>query len=195
MTRLETKTDIELVKLAQQNSQMAYTALMKRHYEGLQRYVNQIIRNNTFTNDVVQETFDKAFSKLHLFDDAYPFTAWLYRIARNTAIDFMRKYKSTTLHIDYGSGEELTVNEQVLNSGAPSPEEDMIHHQEEDIMKNLIKKMQPKYRRIIEMRYIKDYPYEEIARNLNIPLGTVKAQLFRAKNILIKQIYEMFEHE
>lgn len=174
--------------MALNDSQPAYSVLLNRHYEGVRRYVGKLLHNNTYVCDIVQETFDKAFSKLGQYNEGYQFTSWLYRIARNSTVDFVRKHRFNTLHIDYGSDQELSINESLLNSGTPSPEDDMIRHQEEKRLMESINSMKPKYRQIIEMRYIREYAYEEIASELNMPMGTVKAQLFRAKNILIEKM-------
>jgi RNA polymerase sigma-70 factor (ECF subfamily) len=147
-----------------------------------------MVGSKIHADDLTQESFDKAFQHLDTYDEQYAFSTWLYKIAKNCTIDFLRKRKVNALHINYGSDEEASVNENTLYSGTPNPEEDMIRQQEELTLMNHIEAMKPKYRRLIKLRYINEYAYEEIAQELNMPIGTVKTQLFRAKNILAGMI-------
>jgi RNA polymerase sigma-70 factor (ECF subfamily) len=107
----------------------------------------------------------------------------------------VRKRKLNSLHISYGPDEESSVNENTLSSGTLNPEENMIRKQDESRLMKHIESMKPKYRQLIELRYIKEYAYEEIAEELNIPIGTVKTRLFRAKNILAEMILALPEDE
>jgi RNA polymerase sigma-70 factor (ECF subfamily) len=147
-----------------------------------------MVRDKTHADDLTIESFDKAFQNLDKYDYQYAFSTWLYKIAQNCTIDFVRKRKLNSLHINYGPDEESSINENTLYSGTPNPEENMIRQQEELNLIKYIEALKPKYRRIIELRYLKEYAYEEIAVELKIPLGTVKTQLFRAKNALAAMI-------
>jgi RNA polymerase sigma-70 factor (ECF subfamily) len=145
-----------------------------------------MVGNKTYADDLTQETFDKAFQNLDKYDEQHAFSTWLYKIAGNCTIDFVRKRKLNSLHIS--SDEDVSINENILYSKTPNPEENMIQQQEELKLMNYIESMKPKYRKLIELRYIKEYAYREIAEELNIPLGTVKSQILRAKNILANMI-------
>jgi RNA polymerase sigma-70 factor (ECF subfamily) len=181
-------TDQELVRKAINNDQKAYSRLLSRYHDNIFYYILKMVGDKTYADDLTLESFDKAFQNLDSYDEKYAFSTWLYKIAKNCTIDFVRKRKLNSLHINYGSDEELSINENTLYSGTPNPEENMIQQQEELRLIKYIESMKPKYRRIIELRYIKEYAYEEIAEELNIPIGTVKAQLFRAKNILAEML-------
>lgn len=139
-------------------------------------------------NSITLETFDKAFRKLDTYNNEFAFTTWLYKIAQNSTIDFIRKRKVQPLSIDYGEDDELGVNENTLQSPILDPEESLIQQQEEILVKSQIALMKPMYRKLIELRYFKEYAYEEIADELNIPIGTVKTRLFRAKNLLAEML-------
>jgi RNA polymerase sigma-70 factor (ECF subfamily) len=182
------ETDQELVRKALNKDQKAYSRLLSRYRDNIFYYILKMIGDKTHTDDLTLETFDKAFQNLDKYDEQYAFSTWLYRIAKNCTIDFVRKRKLNSLHINYGSDEESSINEDILYSGTPNPEENMIRQQEELRLMKYIESMKPKYRKLIELRYIKEYAYEEIADELNIPLGTVKVQLFRARNILAEML-------
>ncbi|MDR2466227.1 MAG: sigma-70 family RNA polymerase sigma factor [Prevotellaceae bacterium] len=182
-------TDSELICRALQSDQKAYTRLLMRYYDNIYFYILKMAKNKIDASDLTQETFDKAFRHLDKYSEKYAFSTWLYKIARNCTIDFIRKNKVNVLHIDYRGEDESSVSESSLYSGTPNPEENMICRQEESILLKYIQSMKPRYRRLIELRYLKQYAYEEMASELNLPLGTVKTQLFRAKNILATMIF------
>lgn len=190
------ETDQELVQKALQGDQKAYARLLTRYRDNIFYYILRMVGGKTDANDLTIETFDKAFRKIETYSDTYAFSTWLYKIAQNTTIDFLRKRKANILHIDYGGGDEedLGVNENTLQSSILDPEESMIRQQEEILVKTQIELMKPKYRRLIELRYIKEYAYEEIATELGLPLGTVKTQLFRAKNLLAELLLKRMKN-
>jgi RNA polymerase sigma-70 factor (ECF subfamily) len=180
------ETDMELVHKALNNDQKAYSRLLSRYRYNIFYYILRMVGNKTYADDLTQETFDKAFQNLDKYDEQHAFSTWLYKIAENCTIDFVRKRKLNSIHIS--SDEETSMNESVLYSRTPNPEENMIQQQEELKLMQYIESMKPKYRKLIELRYIKEYAYSEIAEELNIPMGTVKTQLLRAKNRLADMI-------
>ncbi|MDR2382427.1 MAG: sigma-70 family RNA polymerase sigma factor [Prevotellaceae bacterium] len=182
------ETDQDLVYRALKNDQKAYSRLLSRYRYNIFYYILRMVGNKTYANDLTQETFDKAFQNLDKYNEQYAFSTWLYKIAENCTIDFARKRKLNSLHINYNSDEESSINENILYSGTLNPEENMIQQQEEARLMKHIESMKPKYRKLIELRYLKEYAYREIAEELNLPLGTVKSQLLRAKNILAEMI-------
>ncbi|MDR2383858.1 MAG: sigma-70 family RNA polymerase sigma factor [Prevotellaceae bacterium] len=182
------ETDQELVHKALNNDQKAYSRLLSRYRYNIFYYILRMVGNKTYANDLTQESFDKAFQNLSKYNEHYAFSTWLYKIAENCTIDFVRRRKLNSLHINYNSDEESSINENILYSGTPNPEENMIQQQEESRLMKYIESMKPKYRILIELRYIKEYAYREIAEELNLPMGTVKTRLLRAKNILAKMI-------
>jgi RNA polymerase sigma-70 factor (ECF subfamily) len=180
------ETDLELVHKALNKDQKAYSRLLSRYRHNIFYYILRMVGNKTYSDDLTQETFDKAFQNLDKYDEQHAFSTWLYKIAENCTIDFVRKRKLNSLHIS--SDEDASMNESVLHSRTPNPEENMIQQQEELKLIQYIESLKPKYRKLIELRYIKEYAYREIAEELNIPLGTVKTQLMRAKNMLADMI-------
>ncbi|HPF92410.1 MAG TPA: sigma-70 family RNA polymerase sigma factor, partial [Tenuifilaceae bacterium] len=115
------------------------------------------------------------------------FSTWLFMIATNNCIDFIRKKKANLISIDQTTEDVDGIQSSPasnLQSGSLDPEESLIKDQNIQLIKTVVLKLKPRYRRLIELRYFKEYSYEEIADELSLPLGTVKAQLFRARELL-----------
>jgi RNA polymerase sigma-70 factor (ECF subfamily) len=112
----------------------------------------------------------------------------LFKIASNNCIDFLRRKKGTYIAIE-NNGDSSENSEVIrLKSKEPNPEEKLIRQQKAILLHHIVRRLKPRYRTLVELRYFREFSYEEIARELNIPLGTVKAQLFRAREMLFKLI-------
>ncbi len=113
----------------------------------------------------------------------YAFSTWLFKIATNNCIDFIRRKQTSPAPVEQLADDldNLTV---YIQSDLPDPEEALINDQKIAVLRDIVNQLKPSYRQLIELRYYKEYSYEEIASELKIPIGTVKAQLFRAKNLL-----------
>jgi RNA polymerase sigma-70 factor (ECF subfamily) len=131
------------------------------------------------------EAFGKAFKSLSQYTPEYAFSTWLFRIATNNCIDFIRKKRAKIVSIDniYTSsdGEQIGID---IASETLDPEEKIIEKQKIIMMREIVSRLKPHYRTLIELRYFDELSYEEIAQELNLPLGTVKAKLFRARDLL-----------
>tara|TARA_B110000881_G_scaffold207889_1_gene212495 strand:- start:381 stop:857 length:477 start_codon:yes stop_codon:yes gene_type:complete len=144
----------------------------------------KMIRSEVDVEDLTIEAFGKAFKKLEQYEPTYAFSTWLYKIATNNCIDFIRKKKMKTLSLDANQeGEENSKNYEPI-SYTLTPEEEIIQNQKIILMHKVVDQLKPRYKALIELRYFKEYSYQEIATEMNLPLGTVKAQLFRAKELL-----------
>ena len=180
------KSDHELVrKAAEEGDQSAFTELLDRHRDSIYFLFLKMVNNKDDADDLTIETFTKAFKSLENYQPTYAFSTWLYRIATNNGIDFLRKKKLQTFSIDKTvpgkDGGELSID---IKSKQPDPEEELIREQKKESIRQIVDKLKPRYRELIELRYYEDLSYEEIAEKLDLPLGTVKAQLFRAKDLL-----------
>ncbi len=178
--------DYQLVKLAVNNGdRKAYTQLMDYYRDTVYFMLLKMTNNNDDAEDLTIETFGKAFNKLKLYSPEFAFSTWLFRIASNNCIDFIRKRKIDVLRYEKDYHEELeTDNAAKISDIEPDPEESLIRKQKMDIMHDIVDKLKPRYKKLIELRYFQEYSYEEISEELNLPIGTVKAQLFRAKDFL-----------
>ena len=122
-----------------------------------------------------------------MYTPDYTFSTWLYTVARNNCIDYLRKHKLPTISIDkMMSDEDGKRNTFDLKSKDPNPENVMIKKQRIAILRQIVDQLKPKYRDLVKLRYFKELSYEEIATLLEIPLGTVKAQLHRSREQLFK---------
>jgi RNA polymerase sigma factor (sigma-70 family) len=181
-----TNTDLELIALALSGNESGYARLMSKYREPVYFMLFRMVKNKDDADDLTLEAFAKAFSNLELYSSEYAFSTWLHKIATNNCIDFLRRKKGTTLSID-NEYEFLSDQKGMkLSTTLPNPEEKMIIQQRNFFLHHHISKLKPVSRRLIELRYFKELSYEEIATELNLPLGTVKVQLFRARNALFK---------
>ena len=137
--------------------------------------------------DLTIEALGKAFKKLHLYTPDFAFSTWLYTVARNNCIDYLRKHKLPTISIDKMMlDEDGKRNTFDLKSTDPNPEKLMMRKQRIAILRQIVDQLKPKYRDLVKLRYFKELSYEEIAETLEVPLGTVKAQLHRSREQLFK---------
>lgn len=180
------KVDLSLVKAAvDEGDEKAFAELMHRYRDSIYFMLLKMVNNRDDAEDLTMEAFGKAFRNLSQYTPDYAFSTWLFRIATNNCIDFIRKKKKMTFSIDKGfendEGEEVAMN---IKADELDPEEKLIKEQKIAIMRNLVEKLPPRYKELVELRYFKEYSYEEIAEQLKLPLGTVKAQLWRAREFL-----------
>ncbi len=177
--------DYELVLTAIGGRQKSYAVLMERYRNSIFHMMLKMVNNREDADDLTLEAFGKAFNKLHSYAPRYAFSTWLFKIAINNCIDHIRKKRLKMLSIDDpiepNSEHDYSTN---IRSTALDPEERFIREQRLKLMRTVLNQLNLKYRLMIELRFFEELSYEEIATELSIPLGTVKAQLFRAKEIL-----------
>ncbi len=178
--------DYKLVKRAvEEGDQKAYAELMKHYRDSLYFMMLKMTNNSQDADDLTIEAFGKAFKYLNQYTPDYAFSTWLFKIASNNCIDFIRRKKKRTLSMNESFGED---DGHELADSIPSetldPEEKIIKKQKVKMMREVVDKLKPHYRKLIEMRYFKELSYEEISKELDLPLGTIKAQLFRAREFL-----------
>lgn len=167
--------------------------ILVRKYERLvSTCVYGVVGNSEDTLDVSQETFLKAYKSLKMFKGDSEFSTWLYRIAKNTALDFIRKRKQNTISID-SSGEENEGFDLPDESENSSPEKTVLRNEKIMKLRQAIEALSDEHREIIILRNLNNYSYDAIAAKLDLEVGTVKSRLYRArdslKNILLKENY------
>jgi RNA polymerase sigma-70 factor (ECF subfamily) len=188
--------DYKLVSQAVNNGdQKAYAELMSRYKDSIYFMLLKMVNNRDDADDLTIEAFGKAFKNLHQYTPDYAFSTWLFKIATNNCIDFIRRKRKMTFSIDKGfendEGQETTLE---LKSGTLDPEENMIKKQKAVLMRDIVEKLKPRYKRLVELRYFQERSYEEIATELQLPLGTVKAQLFREREFLFQILKSSQKH-
>ena len=178
--------DFELIKRAvNDNDEKAYGDLMMRYRKPVYHMILKMVKNSADAEDLTIEAFAKAFKNLKKFNPEYTFSTWLFRVATNNSIDFIRKKKLKTTSISSSyvndNGEDVGME---LKDTKMDPQEEAIHSQKIEIMRLIVKRLPHKYQALITLRYFEELSYDEIADEIGALLGTVKAQLFRARELL-----------
>ena len=180
------KHDYQLVCAARdEGSHKAFSDLMSAYREPLYMLLLRMTHNSTMAADLTVDTFSKAFLQLHRYAPTGTFSSWLYTIGVNTYIDHLRRKKIDTISLN--SAERSVDGDYIeyqIPSGNPNPEETMMRIERDENLRQVVAELKRPYRQIIELRYYEDLSYEEIAERLNIPIGTVKIRLSRAKNLM-----------
>ena len=182
------KKDYMLVQRAlNDKDQRAYTELMGRYKDSVFYMLLKMVNNSDDAEDLTIETFSKAFKRLDQYTPQFAFSTWLFKIASNHSIDFIRKKRIRAISIDQVYSNEdgetyvIPVKEESLD-----PEESMQKDERIQRMRDVVEKLKPRYKRLVELRYFEEKSYEEISEILELPLGTVKAQLFRARDFMFE---------
>lgn len=180
------KHDFSLVQRAlESNDQGAFAELMARYRDPIFYMLLKMINNRDDAEDLMIETFGKAFKRLKQYSPKFAFSTWLFKIASNGAIDSIRKKRIKALSLDQGftdsDGDSFEI--QVPDDGL-DPFQTLEKKQRVAKVREVVAQLKPRYRRLVELRYFEELSYDEIAQELDLPLGTVKAQLFRARDIL-----------
>jgi len=164
----------------QKDEHLTFTALVNKYKDSIHFYILKIVNNPTDAEDLTSETFEKAYANRHTYSPDYAFSTWLFKIATNTCIDFIRRKQSNPVSVEKLQ-EESNFYLSSIQTDDNNPEETYISNQNITTLRELINQLKPAYKSLIELRYYKEYSYEEIAKELNLPIGTVKVQLYRAK--------------
>jgi RNA polymerase sigma factor (sigma-70 family) len=180
--------DYDLVQAALDGDETAFARLLARYKDAIYFMLLKMVNNRSDAEDLTLEAFGKAFKNLHQYSPSYAFSTWLFKIASNNCIDFLRKKKGNLVPIEGSQDTSENESPVKLKSKDPNPEERLIRKQKAILMRRVVRKLKPRYQTLVEYRYFKELSYEEIATELDLPLGTVKAQLFRAREMLFKLI-------
>jgi len=186
--------DAEMIREALAGSQEAYTRLMKKYHNPIYSLIYRMIRDKEEIEDLTQETFIKAFASLKNFNDEYAFSTWLYKIASNNCIDYIRKRKLKTYSIDKPMESEDDDYAYELSDSTYEADRHIIEEQQKALIQEAIDSLPEKYRIVIVMRHTEEKSYEDIAEILGLPLGTVKAHIFRARELLNKYLKDKISH-
>jgi RNA polymerase sigma-70 factor (ECF subfamily) len=174
-------------KAVQEGDQKAFAELLHHYRDTLYFMMLKMTNNPSDADDLTIEAFGKAFNKLSQYTPDYAFNTWLFKIASNNCVDFIRKNYKTSFTGQYDSGLQDSLQSAIqLADADPDPEEIIIKEQKFKMLREIVEKLKPHYRRLIQLRYFDELSYEEISEKLDLPIGTVKAQLFRAREFLFQ---------
>ena len=190
------KRDLKLINRALETGDpKAYNELMRLYRDPIYFMLYEKLGDQDLAKDLTIESLGKAFRKLHLYVPDYTFSTWLFTVARNHCIDYLRKRKLPTFSIDQiindDDGQKISLD---LESTDPNPERILITKQRIKILRRVVEQLKPVYRNLVRLRYFKEYSYDEISKELDIPLGTVKAQLYRSREQLFKILSGSKDH-
>ena len=187
------REDSNLVKKAIGGSEKAYTELVNKYQRAIHYRILKMIKEEEKVVDLVQEVFLKAFNNLQRYNDNYAFSTWLYRIATNHTIDYLRKKKLNTLSIDEPvKSQEGEIKIQLPDETAET-DRNIIRSERQQMVRHAIEELPRKYREVIELRHMQEMSYQEIVEILDRPLGTVKAHIFRAREMLYKSLKDKWQ--
>lgn len=190
------KYDYALVlRATERGDQRAYAELMERYHDSIYFMLLKMINNTTEAEDLTIETFGKAFKRLEQYTPKFAFSTWLFKIASNNCIDFIRKKRIKAMSLDAGiSNSDGDYMEFNIKDSSLDPGETIERKQRIKKMREVVESLKPKYRTLVELRYFRELSYEEISKEMDIPLGTVKAQLFRAREVLLQIMNHTKDH-
>jgi len=189
------KYDHGLVAKALKGDQKAYAELLGRYRDSIYFMLLKMVNNPSDAEDLTIEAFGKAFRYLDQYAPSYAFSTWLFKIATNNCIDFIRKKRGSTISLDQSLDEDESLTpSDIIRSDSLDPEMTMIKDQKIKALRDIVTKLKPRYRKLVELRYFEEFSYEEISDELHLPIGTVKAQLFRARELLLNIIQNTSDH-
>lgn len=183
--------DAELILAARSGVENAFAQLMKRYKDAIYFMLLKMVNNKTDAEDLTIEAFGKAFININQYEPRFAFSTWLFSIASNNAIDHLRKKRIAVVPLEPLVENEINIGIDYnynIHSNTENPEEAFIKKQNAKLLRIAVSTLKPRYRTLIEMRYLKEYSYSEISEKLNLPLGTVKVQLFRSREILFDML-------
>ena len=181
------KRDYALLRRAlDENDQQAYAELMSLYRDSIYYMLVRMVKNKDDAEDLTLMTFGKAFRYLDKYTPKYAFSTWLYRIALNNSIDFLRVKNNMPQYFeeDLYTNSTTSIIDQSEDNLQRTPEEEIIDKQRLQLLRAAVAQLPEKYRKVIELRYYEDLAYEEIAERLNLTLSNVKIQILRAKHML-----------
>ncbi|HLR25788.1 MAG TPA: sigma-70 family RNA polymerase sigma factor [Fodinibius sp.] len=185
--------DDVLVRKAIGGNERSYRKLVEKYQRPLYFHIRKMISDQEQVEDLVQETFVKAFDNLSNYSTNYAFSTWIYRIATNHTIDYLRKKKLQTLSIDKPIKTKGGEMQMQLPDESAQADRNIIQKQRRQMVRSAIEELPEKYRKVIQLRHMEEKSYQEIAEVLNKPLGTVKAHIFRAREMLYKSLKDKRE--
>lgn len=187
--------DFKLVDRAVGGDEKAYALLLQRYRRPVYHTILKMVRNVDDAEDLTIEAFGKAFRSLHRFKKDFTFSTWLFRIATNNSIDFIRKKKLNTLSIEsaYTDEDGQSVSISIPDKN-PNPQDEAIKAQKEEVVRAVVAMLPAKYQKLVRLRYFQELSYEEIAVEIDAPLGTVKAQLHRARELMYDLVKNRKDH-
>ena len=193
--RLDSRAeDSRNIKAALKGDQVSYRAIMKKYHDQVYNLLYRMVHDKDEVEDLTQEAFIKAFNSLKNFNEEFAFSTWLHKIATNNCIDYIRKRKLQSFSIDKPLESKDGEYSFEIPDSTYQPDKTLIAGQRSKILEDAVNSLPEKYRQVILMRHTEDKDYQEIADELKLPLGTVKAHIFRARDMLYRRLKKKIHH-
>jgi RNA polymerase sigma-70 factor (ECF subfamily) len=191
---LQNLPDADVVVLAQKGREPAFRELIRRYERPVFSLIYRMVRDSTTAEDLAQDAFIKVLNHLDKYRPEFKFSSWLFKIANNVAIDHLRRRHVETISMDgsphASTATEIEATRFELADGSESPLDELASRELGSIIETAIAQLRPEYRNCIMLRHVEGRSYEEIAATLDLPLGTVKTYIHRARH----QLREALEH-
>lgn len=182
--------DLKLIRRCKRGEEAAFAELLARYRNAIYGLCFRMTRRSEDARDLAQEVFIKVFSLLDRYDESYAFSSWIFRIATNHCIDHLRRNRLKFLSLDgYTDAEGDEIELQIPHKG-PQPDRVLMNREAMERLEEVVDDLPPHYRAIILLRHDQELAYEEIAQILDLPLGTVKARIHRARNLVMRMLQE-----
>ena len=182
------RTDVQLVVEALGGSQAAYADLLNRYKGPIHSLVLRMVRDPAKAEDVAQEVFLKAFRALASYDQSRKFSSWLFKIAHNTAIDKLRRKRLDTVALEQPDEDRADVLSTVPDARSETPESAASRHDLARALEEAVAELRPEYREVMLLRFQEGLAYDEIAEIIDLPLGTVKTHIHRARKAMARRL-------
>ena len=182
--RHDRQVDRRLVNRCKRGEEAAFAELLTRYRQPVYGLCLRMVRDREQARDLAQEVFIKVFSLLDRYDEQYAFASWLFRIASNHCIDYLRRNRLRFISLDGLTGPDGEEREMPVPDRAPLPDSRLEGREAVDAVEAVVAELPPHYRLMIQLRHGEGLAYEEIAQVLDMPLGTVKARIHRARALI-----------
>ncbi len=182
LNNIQSLTDVELIAKAISGREDGFEEIVRRYQRPITNYVFRMLNDYDSSLDVTQEVFIKVYNSLERYSSEYKFSTWLYRIAHNAAIDYIRRRSPNQQSIETENKDGAY--QLQIESPNPTPEQDRERSEWRTEIEAVVKCLPSVYRELILLRHAQDLSYDEIAEITNLPLGTVKNRLFRAREMM-----------
>ena len=190
------ESDEKLVERSLSGERGAFEKLVRRHRRPLVNHLYRQVGREEAASDLAQEVFLKVYLSLSSFDATYRFTTWLYRIASNCAIDFLRKKRPPTCSLHSDTGDDRVAGADATLAGHdPTPHELLRYRELQERLESAVSSLPDDFRQLILLRHRLHCRYDDIARITELPIGTVKNRIFRAREMLRDRLADLLPNE
>jgi RNA polymerase sigma-70 factor (ECF subfamily) len=179
--------DLIIIRSVLSGDSSQFALLWQKYNKQIFANVLKLVRSIDDADDIVQDTFLKAFNALHSYNQTFPFPAWLYKIASNTCIDYFRRKRIRPISIENINRDGGDIYDIIPDKSIPIDDNIINNETKEELLK-AVEQLPLRYKQCIQLRHFEELSYEEISLKMNLPLGTVKITLFRARKMLLNML-------